>query len=487
MRIVSNAEPDVLNSTDTGNIVLAVQSYNIAEERPHLPGYFLYVMILRLCNHLTGNTQSSILLLQALFSAFGAGLIFLLLRKFFDRKTSLIVAVLITTNPLVWYFGSISEIYSFDLFFSLLFVLAGTNKRYNCFLPGIFALGIGVRQSSGIILFPLYVYFWWQYIQYIKGTHNYRFLLTVNAAGLLLFLSWFIPMLNSTGGICEYLELMHTNNPVPPTDILRNTLQMLTMSIWFIVPLVLIQIMNIIKKEKNEFQQGLKPIILFWLIPAIITFMFVHYTRGYWLIAIGALSIVFATVSKMRYVKLFLIIWIVIQSGYFLFMPYILDSAEIFYTPKARTVSRSKVFIARFLSQNALTLGHIREQDKMVKSIIEYIKRDRDNYKYILIAPSVPVYTRILQAVCPEHRFAELNRIEQDTWFLYSDLKQTKLTGRLELINNALIIGLKPLTELLGSDLINKKHQVGNLVFYTVCEDKSAELSAIYNKYFQKR
>ncbi len=392
------------------------------------------------------------------------------------------ITLFAATNPILWYYGSVTEIYSFDIFISVLFVLTGLNRRYIFYLPIIFAIAAGVRQSTALILLPLYIYFW---RQYIKETHNYGVILTANALGLILLFAWLIPMLDTTGGLSGYFELIRKQNPVPSGGIMRNVLQMFTIGAWLIVPLALVWIFTRLNGKKMQLPVAIRRIVMFWVLPALFVFITVHYARGYWLVAAGGLFLLIAGLSKPIAAKVILIILIVLQSAYFLFMPYKLTSAEIFFVSGQRSINRIDVICDRFLSQNALTLEHIREQDKMVQAIEKYIKNKGD-YKYYLIDPTVPLYARVLQAVKPGLLFAELNLIRKDGWFLYADKKQINLTARRKLIDSALIIGTNCFVNMLGSELIEKKHQAGNLVFYTVRGNKADSLLKIYQKYFQK-
>ncbi len=481
MRLWTAADKDVLYSYDSGNIVLAVQNYNISEERPHLPGYYLYVQTVRLVNNFTSNSQRSIILLMSIFSALGCSLFYLLLRIYYDKKISIIVTAVIATNPLLWFFGSVTEIYSFDLFFSVLFVLTGRSRKHIFWLSLIFAIGAGIRQSSAVILFPLYIYFWWSYL---KQTKTYTVFWLSNLSGAVILFAWFMPMVASTGSFAEYLELYLAQSPIPRVKIEKNILQLLMMGLWIFVPLIFLWVVKVVHKDMLNMSKELKRILLVWIVPAALMFVFVHYTRGYLLIVVAGLALLLAAMSKRSFGRISLISWIVLQCGYFLFMPFTLERADIFYVPERRQISKVEVLADRFLSQNSLTLAHIREMDKMTK-VIAAVAKENSQYKYILFDPSVLVNTRTLQATIPKAAFAELNLVRPDSYFLYKDMKQYNFIGRGKLLDSALIVGFKPFIINFAS-MIDIKKQSGNLVFYFCPNDKNHELRKIYNKYFQK-
>jgi hypothetical protein len=482
--MLTSAASDVFHSYDTGNIALAADNYNIAEERPHLPGYFLYVMLIRFVNIFSGSTHTSIILLQVLFSAAGITLLYVFLRDFAERKTALMVTFFIATNPLVRFFGGTTEIYSFDLFFSVLLVLAGTRQKYIYLLPVIFAVGAGIRQRSAQILLPLYIYFWYNYL---KATKNYKLFAYSNVIGILIFFTWLAAMLATAGGIQGYIELMKSQNPVPSVSIVKNVAQMITMGLWFIIPLCIIWLVVKIKDSGYKQEKQIKIIINLWLLPAVFMFILVHYTRGYWLIALGGIALWLITLSRTAIARSVLILFTILQTAYFFLMPFKLETAEIFYVPTQRHLNAVEVAYERMLSVNSLTLAHIRYVDRTSRAVFSAGERYK-RHKYILLDPSLPIYARALQAGSKERfLFAELNLVRPDGYFLYKDLKQWNLAGRRQLIDSSLIVGIEPFVRNINRDYIKILGRDGQIVFYVARKSKIRELKQIYNKYFQKR
>lgn len=256
------------------------------------------------------------------------------------------------------------------------------------------------------------------------------------------------------------------------------------MGLWIFVPLIILWIVKIVHKDMLNMPSELKQILWVWIVPAALMFAFVHYARGYLLIVVAGLAFLLAEMSRRSFGRIFLIAWIVLQCGYFLFMPFTLERADIFYVPERRQISKVEVLADRFLSQNSLTLAHIREMDKMTKDIAA-VAKENSQYKYILLDPSVLVNARTLQATIPKSVFAELNLVRSDSYFLYKDMKQYNLIGRGKLLDSALIVGFKPFV-INFTSMIDIKKQSGNLVFYFCTNDKNYELRKIYNKYFQK-
>ncbi|NIU01841.1 MAG: DUF2723 domain-containing protein, partial [Nitrosopumilaceae archaeon] len=106
-------------SYDSGSFALAVQDYDITEWRPHLPGYYLYIQTIRLFQSFTVDTHSAMKWIIILFSSLAMGLLYLILRNWFNNILSVFMVGITLTNPLVWFYGCVTEIYAFDLFFSI--------------------------------------------------------------------------------------------------------------------------------------------------------------------------------------------------------------------------------------------------------------------------------------------------------------------------------------------------------------------------------
>ncbi len=78
-------------SYDSGSFTLAVQDYNLIEWRPHLPGYYLYVQTLKFFHLFTGNIHSAMKWLLVLFSSLAMGLLYWVLRRWFNDRISLLL------------------------------------------------------------------------------------------------------------------------------------------------------------------------------------------------------------------------------------------------------------------------------------------------------------------------------------------------------------------------------------------------------------
>ncbi|HYF03567.1 MAG TPA: hypothetical protein VEC36_09355, partial [Patescibacteria group bacterium] len=112
---------------DSGNFALAVRDYSVQHDRPHLPGYILYVVFLKVLSSITASPGIAA---SILFSSLSSSVFFWLFKKWFSSGCALIITLFILVNPMAWFSGATAEIYSFELLFSGLLVLAGTSHRW---------------------------------------------------------------------------------------------------------------------------------------------------------------------------------------------------------------------------------------------------------------------------------------------------------------------------------------------------------------------
>jgi hypothetical protein len=148
----------IYSSYDSASFAIATLDYNLKENLPHMPGYYFHIKIIDAMKHITGSTHSAMIWLNLLYSALGS-IYFLIFRKFVSDNDSLIITLLVMTNPMTWYYGCSAGVYPFDLFYSTIIVLLGMNSRTIYLTPVILTLGAGVRQSSGFFMFPIVLYF----------------------------------------------------------------------------------------------------------------------------------------------------------------------------------------------------------------------------------------------------------------------------------------------------------------------------------------
>jgi len=196
---------------DSAQFALAVGEYNLRRGQPHVPGFYLYVMLGRLVNLFVGEPHTALVWLSVLAGAWLVSAGYLLATSMFGRRCGWGTGLILMTSPLCWFHSDIAltTIVDSALVVSFVFVCwQAIQHRVTWFqtvlLAALLATVAGVRQQSAPLLLPLYGYVFW-------GSARSRSLklscAIVLAGGFSLV--WLVPTLKSAGGLASYVELLH--------------------------------------------------------------------------------------------------------------------------------------------------------------------------------------------------------------------------------------------------------------------------------------
>jgi hypothetical protein len=191
----------VLYHWDSVQHALATEHYDIMVHQPHPPGYFLYVMLGKLLNTITGDANTSFVALSIVVSAATVVVIYVLTRQMFNEKTALAASLLAMTSPFFWFYGEVAMNHIFDAFSSILLAYfcwrAISGHGWSLLIASlVLAFAGGIRQNTLLFLFPLWAF------ALAKSPNKYR----LYAVALLVsaVISWFVPMVYLTGGYMRY-------------------------------------------------------------------------------------------------------------------------------------------------------------------------------------------------------------------------------------------------------------------------------------------
>jgi hypothetical protein len=195
---------NALVNWDAVQFALATRSFDIARHQPHPPGYILYIGWGRLLTWVTGDANMAFVLTSVLASSLSVSMLYVLGRDLFGRRTALVAALLFALSPLVWYYSIVALTYAVETFFLLLVVwlcwraLVLSAERPVLFAALVLGLAGGVRQSTLVLLMPL-----WLYVAWRAGRRAiWRGLLVLT----LTCLAWFAPLIWLAGGPLEYIN-----------------------------------------------------------------------------------------------------------------------------------------------------------------------------------------------------------------------------------------------------------------------------------------
>lgn len=475
-------------SYDPSNILLAVQDFNLHFYRPQLPGYPLWVQLIRILSLVFGDPHSIVRVLSPLLSAIASILFLDLSKKWFSKNLSLLITLLLFTSPLVWYYGAMTEIYSVDLLFSILSLwLALRLKHGTLALPFIFAIAGGFRPSSPVLLFPLYIYLWWQYY---KSNHpSILKVIILHFIALIVSLGWFIPMVIDAGGLNSYLNLYRTHNPIPHISLIQNIFT-ITGILWTLILLIIpISFSLIFNKFKVPCEKLNLLILLLWFFPPLIFFTFTHFVKGYILLNIAPVFILLgAFVNRSIKNNKYVLILILIQLIYFLSTPSRLPHLDTIISRSNRNFSIPQVWLNRALTNYAFNKESLLSIDKNNNEILELLEKCPDKYKNreIWSGPTVPMSIRSLQVEYPEKIWLLHLLYEKDSYEIHEGISSRVENGiKNKLLNN---IGIER-TDFINKyskDLVKVIAQENNLTLYSIPQNNIDKFSERYSKLFSR-
>lgn len=405
---------NVFLSDDDAGFALAAHDYNILESRPHLPGYFVLIKTISAVDSITNDTFTSMKLLVILFSVLSALVIFKLFEFHFNGKNSFWLSILLFSNPLIWFYQCTPESYIYDLFFSsLIALLYFKRSSYFYFLPLISLMG-GIRMSSAFFLIPLYFYI--TYIYAKEGRLSTKTMAIANGLGLVITALWLLPLLQTVGGFAAYFKLYDTHNPMPAIGPLKNVVGFVSYAITIFIPFYPLLISLVRKKNVKWLNVDKSSVFhLFWIIPALLFFMFGHYSKGYVYLIYPALIIVYGIIYHKNILNLKLLyITIVLQMGFFLLYPYTDVNPDTFFRRSVREASITEVFWNRLNNGYLHTSSRLQNRDEYNISLDKCVKFLSNNYDEFIIFDGKSSLMTINSEV---YRFPDITFVTQKNFF----------------------------------------------------------------------
>lgn len=199
----------VLYHWDSVNLAYAMREFSVAKEQPQPPGYILYVWLCRLVDLLFGDPQTTMAWISIVASALAVVALFYLGRAMFNRQVGLIVALLLATSPLFWFYGEIALPHTLDTLLTIVSVwwLYETMQGdYRYLYPAVAALAFagGVRQQTPVFLAPL--------LLFALRRVGWKRFLSAGALGAVMCAMWFVPLIALSDGLSNYMRVMSSYN-----------------------------------------------------------------------------------------------------------------------------------------------------------------------------------------------------------------------------------------------------------------------------------
>lgn len=330
------------HSIDVGNYILAVFEYDISTDRPHLPGYFLYICFFKFLNLFFENNNALFVIGQGFFQAISSIFLYKVIKDKFQFKETFLVLSFIFSIPTLYFYGIVSEIYSIDLLIISVFLYLIEKEKVNYILPFL-AIVFGFRQSSGVFLFPAILYFFYYNFRYKEYKLNKLILSLI--LFIVLLLSWFLPMIQIIGGFETYSELLRLqNNYVSQINIKNNLVSFLTYSFFYFTPLILLLLFSK-KSDKFKFDY-INIIYLLLIVPQFFFYFLYHYNKGYALLYIPVIALFIARNFKIK--NRVILIISMLNLLFFFFYPAKLPTFNTQIKREYRDISLFDVWLERF-------------------------------------------------------------------------------------------------------------------------------------------
>lgn len=273
---------------DSVNFAYAMSQFNLAKEQPQPPGYILYVYLARFVNLAFHDPQTTLVAVSLVSSSLAVVLAFLVGKEIFNRTSGWIVAGLLATSPLFWFYSEIALPHTLDtlLVLGCIYLLFRVYRGdYRSLYPAVVLLAVagGVRQQTLVFLLPVTLFAFFR-----MGLKRW---LLAAGLGVLVCLAWFIPLIASTGGLANYLQITRQFSDrfqdttsvfmgAGLAGIAHNVRKLVEYTVYawgpaLIAPLALGALL-LRKKAFPTSQWGRWIFLALWALPALIFYTFIH-------------------------------------------------------------------------------------------------------------------------------------------------------------------------------------------------------------------
>lgn len=255
---------------------------DLADQRPHPPGYLFYVAAASALRLLTRDSNAALVTVSIFASALTAAAVYLLCRRYADRALAIVVALGAASAPLIWTYSEVAMPYALLGLLSVVLAAALRDARSRPWQAALMVsaglgLAAGFRQDVLLLLGPL-----WLWMVLARPWRERA--LCVAAIGIAC-LMWFVPSAVLSGGPAAYLATLGGQasrvselSPAAGGDaLLRNTLLTVYALWWGLLGFALLLVAAIVAALAAR--RHLSDDAMFfalWLIPAALVYVTIH-------------------------------------------------------------------------------------------------------------------------------------------------------------------------------------------------------------------
>lgn len=408
---------------DPANYLLAMDNYSITADRPHPPGYPVYIAMCKAVRLVTPSNHRAILMLITVLSVGSVYLLYKITQHVSTQKTALLAAALLAFNPLFWMYGSVTESYTADAFFSCLLVYSTLTARGRWWIAAGMILGLacGVRSTSPILLSPVILLIaWYRFKSSQLNASHVTLWLIGTVVGLAAWLPWVVW---NEGGVANYLAALASLSHNSTGTFVGNVTGFVVFAGWSLnvgAVYVLLRIKHLVNIFRDTSLQtfSLPLILLMWVVPPAVFFLLVLYAKGYLLLFLPALciglSLVISSEPTVFRRRLFATVLMVGNMATFLLTPYSIPPIYTTLSTSHRSSEqRAASVIGRTFSVYLPSLSRIHANNRQVGSALDMLGgylRNAHAQTLVVIDPSARqfIHPRGAQFYFPEYYFVEL-------------------------------------------------------------------------------
>jgi len=255
---------------------------DLADQRPHPPGYLFYVGIAAAARFFTGDSNAALVVISVLASGLTAAAVYLLCRRYADRALAVVIALGAATAPLAWTYGEVAMPYALLGLLSIVFAVALRDARVRPWPAALVAsaglgLAAGLRQDVLLLLGPLWLW--------MLAARPWRERALCIAAVGIAGLAWFLPSASLSGGLTAYLASLGGQasrvselSPAAGSDALvRNTLLTVYALFWGLLGFAILLVAGIVASltTRRRLSEDATFFAL-WLVPAALIYVTIH-------------------------------------------------------------------------------------------------------------------------------------------------------------------------------------------------------------------
>lgn len=281
-----------LDDYDSVQFIMGLKDYSIVNHQPHPPGYPVYIFLGRITDLFFNDGLESFTFMSALFGSLALIPTYLLAKDLFGLRVGILSSIILSLAPAEMLFSVVvmSDIVSMFFIAATVYLLYSGLNSSKCLYLGSFILGVtmGVRQTDILLIFIFIIILF-----YKKSQKEFLTSLILLSLGVTL---WLVPVIVDTG-VSNFIYAQSTQGKAASDMGTLNSLGGLNLSSLIVTVKALISLLKIgwsnsiipfsliaigaliyrIKDSKKLLTEKWQVILLGWMIPYFLLFIFVTY------------------------------------------------------------------------------------------------------------------------------------------------------------------------------------------------------------------